>query len=146
MHAHIQIYMNPRRQETGKFVTAILTGIIRNKNYYYQCVSGPAVITEFATRNESWKQTPFRYRPEPLTWIKLTELKPQKSALSGWVGGTVSNQNVVLLIRKNAASLWSTKCIYIYFSTVETNATTCAYSALTSNGCSSTHLPIMEPS
>lgn len=28
MHAHIQIYKHPRRQETGKFITAALTGII----------------------------------------------------------------------------------------------------------------------
>ena len=52
MHAHSQIYMHPRRQETGKFVTAILTGIFRNKKYYCQRVSGP-VITEFAARKES---------------------------------------------------------------------------------------------
>jgi hypothetical protein len=44
--------MHPLRQETGKFITAILTGIIRNKNYYYKRVNGPAVITEFAARNK----------------------------------------------------------------------------------------------
>jgi len=50
MHEHIQIYMHPRRQETDKYLTAILNGIIRYKKCYYLCVSGPAVITEYGAK------------------------------------------------------------------------------------------------
>jgi hypothetical protein len=54
MRAHIQIYKHPRRQETDKFVTAVLTvNYFKIKQYYYQRISGPAVFTQFAARNKS---------------------------------------------------------------------------------------------